>query len=427
MHDKMSFQSCSASLLILITLLAAHGLAEDRWVRFRGPNGSGMSDSMELPTQIEESNIKWKFDLNGSGSSSPVVINGKVFVTSFQSSSNHPSAIHLHCIDLEDGKQIRETKFQLDPIRVHKRNSPASSTPTVSEHGVYLAICDREGARLLALDFDGKLRWKRDLGTFPSQHGFGASPIVEGDNVILFLSQQGERMRRGQQPGSSRMIAFAQSTGETVWETKLKTTRACYAVPAVIESENGNRQIVSCNTGNGFFGIDAVSGKLNWSVSPFKMRTVASLLWTGNRMIGSCGSGGGGNYLVALEPNQGKDTEPFKVAYRIDKANYVPSPIEVDDKLFLFTDKGVGRCFNVANGELIWEKRIASGFSGSPIAANHHVYVMDESGNLLVVQANGQPNVVSKFSLGDSSRSTPAAVSDRLLVRTEGSLFCIAK
>lgn len=395
-------------------------VAQENWTRFHGPNGSGLAEQASLPTTLSKETLKWEVELAGSGSSSPVIYQNKLFVTSCDSNT---AELMLQCFDSSSGKELWSKSFESTRYRMHRRNSFASSTPAVDESHVYITFANPDSTMLVALDHQGKEIWRRDFGTWISQHGYSASPMVHDGKVVLFNSQQAQKLRPGAKPGKSRMIAVDAKDGSDVWETFLTATRACYAVPSVYRDDAGKEQLISCNTGDGFFGLDASTGKRLWSTQPFRMRTVASTLIAGDLIIGSCGSGGGGNYLVAVRLGEDAGAQPEK-AYEITNANYVPSPVALNGKLFLFTDKGIGRCFDLQTGKLQWQKRIGAGFSGSPIATKNHLYVMDEDGTLYVIAAKADYELVSKYPLGEPTRATPAVANDRIYFRTETKLIC---
>lgn len=413
---------------ILYILLAAFlcsgfsrvGLSQEGWTRFRGPNGTGVVASAKLPTRITNDHYVWETSLAGTGSSSPVIWNDKIFVTSCDQET---AKLTLQCLNVKTGDELWQQSFESSPYRLHSRNSFASGTPAVDKKHVYIAFADPQHTKLVALDHQGNQKWERDFGTWISQHGFGASPMVYNDKVVFFNSQQAERVRRGS-PGESRMIAVRCQDGTDVWAAPLKATRSCYAVPSIFKNAQGQEQLVCCNTGDGFFSLNPETGKRNWATLPFRMRTVASTLVADGLIIGSNGSGGGGNYLVAIRPDETGKSEPAKV-YEIQRANYVPSPIAVDGKLFLFTDKGIAQCVNLQTGESQWQQRLAKGFSGSPVATAGHIYVVDEDGNLYVIEVSDKYHQVSKHALGESSRATPAIANDHIYVRTESRLICI--
>lgn len=409
-------------MMLSCVLSATHVLAQadqSQWSRFRGPNGSGLAETQKLPTEIGDPQIAWKKKLLGSGSSSPVVWQDLVFVTSFDDQSNE---LVLECVSLSKGTQKWAKRFAAKPYRVHSRNSIASSTPVVGQDAVYITFANPGSTKLVAVSHEGQTQWTRDFGTWQSQHGYGASPILIDDKVVLFNSQQAEKLRPGTPAGQSRMIAVNAKDGTDAWTTNLTTTRACYAVPTLVELD-GKKRIITCNTGDGFFAINPTDGSMSWKALPFRMRTVASMLFADGMLFGSCGSGGGGNYLVAAKLDS-LDKAPQQ-AYKVVKANYVPSPIVVDSKLFLFTDKGISRCFEAKSGQLLWEKRLGSGFSGSPVAANGHIYIMDESGTLYTMPVDAKGKSM-KYDLGEDSRATPAIAGDRMLLRTESQLICVA-
>ena len=394
---------------------------QENWTRFRGPNGTGLAEQAEIPAKITEANYLWKADLAGVGSSSPVIWGEKLFITSCDPKS---AELTLQCLNAKTGVEIWQTKYQSKPYRVHSRNSFASGTPAVDKDHVYIAYANPEHTMLIAVDHDGQQKWERDFGNWVSQHGFGASPMVYKDKVIFFNSQQAQRVRPGTVPGKSRVIAVSCKDGSDVWTAPLTATRTCYAVPGVYQNDKGEDQLVSCNTGDGFFSLDPETGKRNWATLPFRMRTVASTLIADGLIIGSNGSGGGGIYLVAIRPDSQGDQSPEK-AYEIQRANYVPSPVAVDGKLFLFTDKGIAQCVDLQTGEMHWQKRLAKGFSGSPVATASHVYVMDEDGNLYVIAVSAEYQLVSKHPLGESTRATPAIADNRMYLRTDSRLICV--
>lgn len=395
---------------------------QENWTRFHGPNGTGLAEQADLPTQISKDNYLWKIELAGVGSSSPVILGDKLFVTSCDPNSGK---LALQCFSAATGEQQWETNFQQEVYRIHGRNSFAASTPAIDKDHVYVTYADSDHTMLVAVDHDGIKKWERDFGTWISQHGFGVSPMVYKDKVIFFNSQQAHRVKPGQTPGKSRVIAVSCKDGSDIWEASLTPTRSCYAIPSVYRDAKGKEQLVSCNTGDGFFSLDPETGEQNWAMLPFQLRTVASTLIVDGLIIGSNGSGGGGgNYLVAIRPSENGVDLPEK-AYEVRRANYVPTPVAVDGKLFMFGDKGIVQCLDLQTGKQLWQERVAKGFSGSPIATSDHVYVMDEDGNLLVIAVDDKYIEVCKHSLGESTRATPAVANNRLYLRTESHLICV--
>ncbi len=419
----MNFRVLNFLIVAIVTsCLTSSLLAQENWPRFHGPNGSGLAMDANIPGKITENDFLWKTGLAGVGSSSPVIWADLLYVTGCDPQSGK---LTLQCFDATNGVLVWSQSFQQGVYQVHGRNNFASSTPAVDKDHVYLAYADPEHTMLVAFDHQGNEKWKRDFGTWVSQHGFGASPMVYKDKVIFFNSQQSQQLKPSETPGKSRVVAVSCGDGSDVWTSPLTATKACYAVPCVFTDATGKDQLISCNTGDGFFSLDPESGKQNWATLPFKMRTVASTLLADGLIIGSNGSGGGGNYLVAIRPDD-KGANPVK-AYQIQRANYVPSPVAVNGNLFLFSDKGIAQCIDLQSGTQLWEVRISKGFSGSPVATAKNIYVLDEEGNLIVIAAKTTYEEVCTLPLGESSRATPAIVGDRMYLRTDSRLICVGK
>ena len=146
---------------VLILAPDARCLAQE-WTRFRGLNGSGISDAKTVPVQWTESDYNWIVSLPGDGHSSPVAWDGRVFVTS---ADEEQAVRYLLCIDGADGAVIWRRKFEFAKYKHHKNNSSASGTPTVDADHVYVLWQARTESPLVALDHDGNEAWRYDLGS----------------------------------------------------------------------------------------------------------------------------------------------------------------------------------------------------------------------------------------------------------------------
>src|SRR5436190_14985704 len=127
-------RACLSGALALAVLTLAVRTQAQEWTRFRGPNGTGISDAKSIPTDIGDSCLTWKVELPGSGHSSPVIWGDKVFVTC---TGDKSGGISLICLSSKDGKTEWKRDFTLTPFSKHKFNSFASSTPAVDAERVY--------------------------------------------------------------------------------------------------------------------------------------------------------------------------------------------------------------------------------------------------------------------------------------------------
>ena len=397
-------------------------LATRHWTQFRGNNNAGVVENANLPVRWSAEDYQWNIELRGTGNGSPVIWQDRVFITCCDQQSGE---VMLQCLDLAEGQEVWHKSFKCDAYRMHSRSSYASSTPAVAEEAVYLTYASETSTMIIALSHAGEELWRRDLGSWLSQHGFGVSPVVHGEHLIFLQSQQAQQLRQGQQPGTSRMVALSRESGETAWETKLTATRACYGLPCIYQSDQFGSQLVGCNTGDGFYAIDPKTGEMLWSEPAFGQRVVASPILVGSLLIGTCGSGGGNNALVAMRLAADGRSKPEKVYEIRQNANYVPSPLAVGGRLFMFSDRGIVSCLNVENGELLWRQRVAAGFSGSPVSNGSHVYCVDEKGQLFVIRNADEYELTAQVDLGQPSRATPAVLPDGLLLRTDSRLMLV--
>ncbi|MCA9175297.1 MAG: PQQ-binding-like beta-propeller repeat protein [Planctomycetales bacterium] len=405
-------------VFLALAFLLIDSAGAQEWTRFRGPNGAGRSETV-LPAAFEGNQINWVTKLPGIGHSSPVIWGDKVFLLSADPKT---ATRYVVCVDTK-GKIQWTKEYTSESHPIHVRSSFASCTPVVDESRVYVAWSTPKQTTLVALSHDGTEAWQRDLGTWTSQHGFGTSPIRYKDMLIMFVSQQAERLKPDEVAGESSMLALDAATGETRWQTPRKSIRVCYSVPFVHQGKDGRDELISCSTAEGIFAVDAETGKPRWNYADaFSMRTVGSPIEAGGLIFGSTGSGGGGNYVVALKPGP----EP-EVAYQIKRnAPYVPTLVADNSGLaYLWFDKGIVTCIDVKTGEEHWRERVSSAFSGSPVIAGDKVYCMDEDGVLIALAASKEYKLLGKTDLKEPTRSTPAIAGGRMYARTESQLYSL--
>ncbi len=395
--------------------------ASNTWTRFRGPNGLGTLDefSISLPWKAEQ--VLGRVDLPAFGNGSPVIWNSKAFLLCGDQSN---ADRYLVAVDIEKPRIVWQKKFASTAHPLHKLSSYASSTPCVDAEHVYCAWGAPQSLTVKAFNHDGNEVWSRDLGRYETQHGFGTSPIIVGELLVLFNSQDAEELPAGVPPGTESMIAMNRSTGETVWETPFVATRVCYGVPCVA-TINGQEAILCSSTGNGFFALDAKTGKKLWSpkTTNFSKRVCSSLLQTGSLLISTEGSGGGGNILFAVKADGSQDE-----VYRIEKklAPYVPTPVAKGDLLFLWADNGIVTCLDAKTGEEHWSERVGGNVSSSPVVLGKFLVGISQDGIVTILAADKQFQKVGEIALEQTVRSTPAATKNRLLIRSTEQLWVIA-
>jgi outer membrane protein assembly factor BamB len=392
---------------LLCRSLGARG--EENWSRFRGPNGAGQSET-SLPASWTEEDYRWRISLPGHGFSSPIQWDDRIFVTSASADGGHRQ---LFCIDFKNGKTLWQRDTPGNAYKIHKQNSYAASTPCADADRVYVTWVTPEAFWVLAYRHDGELAWKRDLGSFASQHGYAGSPMIWQNELIV---------NNDQEETDGTLTALNLANGDVVWQTPRRGTQEAYSTPCIWKADDGSEQLIFNCQSHGICGIEPKSGKVLWETPLFDKRSVSSPYMVGKLVIGTCGSGGGGNYLVALRPGT---TEP---AFKIKAAApYVPTTVARGDLLFLVSDNGVASCIACPSGEVRWTKRIGGNYSSSLVRAADKVYATASDGEIVVFAAGKEFKELGRMKLGETCRSTPAIAKQSLLIRTESHLMCLSE
>jgi len=403
-----------SALWCVMLLLAPHfaSAEEDVWPRFRGPNGEGHSNLSGLPSEWTADDYEWTIKLPGKGHSSPAVWKDKLFLTA----GIEDGTRELICLNALTGESIWTETIKLDASHLHNKSSYGSCTPAVDGEQVYITVADEEHYVVAAYNFAGKQQWTTDLGTYSSEHGYGSSPIVHGELVIVPNDQK----------GPSFIIALDRKTGKEVWKTERDFRRTAYSTPFIFEQPGKEPQVV-CLCGNlGLTALDPKDGKTLWSSGQMQMRTVASPIYGNGVIIATCGSGGSGKQLVAVDPTGNGDVSRSHIKYeQTTNVPYVPTGIVKDELLFLWHDGGVVRCIEMATGKDVWAERVGGKTSGSPVLVDGKLYCIAEDGTVNVIAADRKFQLLGQSSINDDSYATPAIANGRMYLRGFGSLSCL--
>ena len=225
--------------LITTTLVSFSAEAQDNdWPRFRGVQGSGISEG-SVPTEWSpDKNIRWKTALPGAGCSSPIVVGGKVFVTCYSGYGESRNDVgkkedlerHVVCIDQKSGEKLwsktipgtsNEDDFSGIGVTAH---GYASHTP-VSDGESLFVFLGKSG--VIAYDFEGEELWKKDVGdgSDSKRWGSASSPVVCGDLLIVPALAE-----------SRSVYGLDKKTGEQRWVCESKSMDNTWSTPMVILS-----------------------------------------------------------------------------------------------------------------------------------------------------------------------------------------------
>jgi outer membrane protein assembly factor BamB len=414
--------------LLLVSLGLTVAASAQEWTRFRGPNGSGIAKA-DLPEQLTDKNIKWRCTLPGTGQSSPVIWGDKIFVTATPDGNGPADQAHrtVVCVNAKDGSIVWKKDFSTGGYKKHADNSFASPSCAVDAERVYAWFAGPDGSQLVALSQkDGAVVWQRDLGTFESQHGPGASPVVDGSTVFLQSSQDS--------PGSF-IGAWETASGKQLWKKELKGGQHSIATPFVYRAGDAAKkpEVISLTSDSGLVAFDEATGEQRWALPDlFKLRVVASPIVLGNGFIlAQSGQGLDKSEISVIKGAGG--TSPTKAYDIVRIGGYVPMPVEQGGLLYLWKENGFVTCVKADTNDQVWSERVQGPYYASPILVNGpggtpRLYNVTRAGELVSIDAADKFRLIQRFPLGEkNSYATPAISEGNMYVRTYSQLICIGK
>ena len=245
------------SNMLMAFVITAAAATDTDWSRFRGPNGSGVSATKNLPAEFgPDKNVIWKTDLP-QGFSSPIIFDNRIFLT-----GRRDEALLTIAVDRATGKVLWEREApRVRTEKLDKRNHPAAASAATDGQHVIVFFGDYG---LVAYDVNGKELWKQPLGPFNNVYGMGASPVIVDDKVIIACDQS----------LNSFIAAFDKKTGKERWRTPRTEAKSGHSTPIVWTPAGGRKQIVL----PGSFllsAYDPANGKRLWWVGglSFEMKS----------------------------------------------------------------------------------------------------------------------------------------------------------
>jgi outer membrane protein assembly factor BamB len=405
-------------LLVFVSLSAT--LADD-WPQFRGPTGEGHAPGKSLPAQWSPTkNVTWKQTIPGLGWSSPVVVAGKVYLTTaVEDEGSADLSLRALCLDANDGKIFWNVEvFRQDgkaAPAIHSKNSHASPTPVVHKNRLYVHF-GHQG--IACVDLTGKVVWRNRELTYAPVHGNGGSPIIVDD--MLVFSRDGATIRE--------LVALDLASGKIKWKSP-RTGRASrnfsFSTPLVI-SVNGKRQIIS-PASDMVASYDPKTGKEIWKVR-YKGYSVIPRPVFGHGLVFIC-TGYESPSLLAIRPDGKGDVTASHVVWTQRRgAPHTPSPLLVGDELVMVSDAGSASCVDARTGKVHWQQRLGGrGYSASPIYAAGHIYFQSEDGVGTVLKPGKTFEMVARNEMDERTLASFAVADSSLFIRTAGRLYRIGK
>ncbi len=436
---------------IILTLAIAVPLMAGDWPQFHGPGGLGVGDGTKPPIHWDATkgtNIVWTAEIQGLADSSPIVWGDRVYITTAISSdakqtfrtglygdtdSVNDSSAHkwkLLALDKKTGKILWEQTAHegIPKTKRHPKSSQASPSPA-TDGKVVVAYFGSEG--LYVYSTEGKLLWKKDLGIQnagwffdpDSEWGAASSPVIYENKVIVQCDRQKD----------SFIAAFDLKDGKELWRTA-RAEIPSWGTPAVVQAKDHTE--IATNGSKAIRGYDAASGKQLWTLGPNSEVTCTTPVSANGLIFVTAGyppvqpiyaiKVGSSGDLTLKEGKESSDA----IAWSKQRGGvYLPSPIVYGDYLYTVNNNGVLSAYEAKTGNRVYQQRVGEGgsFVASPIAAADKLYITSEDGDVYVVKAGPQYEMLAKNAIGEPALATPALAGDLLIVRSAKHVFAIAE
>jgi outer membrane protein assembly factor BamB len=412
-------------------------LRERYWPQWRGPYATGVSRSATPPTDWSESkNIRWKVEIPGRGSSSPVIWGDRLFVLSAVPIGVDAAASHAPRGGVQPRDRYRFTVFAIDRRtgktvweRVAREEQPHEATH--GDNGTYAsssAITDGqrvfawfESQGMYVYDMDGKLLWSKDLGDkrMRNQFGEGSTPVLAGDRLVIVWDQI--------TPGASFVVALDSATGRELWRVA-RDEIDTWATPLVVEHE-GRRQAVVPGK-NRIRSYDLENGAIVWESQGVTMNPIPSPVFGDGLVFVTSGFQGNNLKAIRLASAKGDITGTDAIVWTLNRDTpYVPSPLLYDGILYLLkTNSGILSAFDAKSGTPHYQLQRLEGVPevfASPVGAAGRIYIAGRDGVVLVIRNANKYEVLASNKLDDGFDASPALADDAIYLRGYRNLYAI--
>jgi outer membrane protein assembly factor BamB len=415
-----------AASVLLIGPAPTSAQKQSDWLQFRGPGGQGISADKGVPvTWGPNSNIVWKAPLPGPGTSAPVILGDKVFLTCYsgfipsrRQGNMDQLRLHVLCLARATGKQLwaKELEPRL-PEQQEIREGHGYATPTPVTDGTSLFVFFGKSG-VFAFDLNGKQLWHTTVGDGLNGWGCGTSPVLHGDHVIINASVE-----------SQSLIALNKKTGKEVWRGR--GIQESWNTPILAKAPGGKTEIVlAMNDRVGqVLGFDPANGTKLWSCkTDITWYKVPSLV-TEDTVVYCTGGRGSGGSLAVKTGGRGDVTATHRL-WKENRGTNVPSPILYQGHLYLASDAAENLyCLNARTGKVVFEERLerSGGVYASLLLADGKLYIVGRMGKTFVVEAKPEFNLVAANDPLERGtfNATPAIAGGKLFLRSDTALYCI--
>jgi outer membrane protein assembly factor BamB len=400
---------------------------DKNWTYFRGTNLNGIAETENIPLKWDDSVIKWKIKIHDIGYSSPVVYGNQIWVTTAKADGKE---IYAVCIDFNTGKVIYDIKV-FTPVEVegkHSVNTYATPTPCIEKGFVYVHYGSIGTACINTSN--GSIVWKQTGLKCNQVHAAASSPIIYKNLIILHFEGIDVRF----------IAALNKTTGNVVWKSdrpeapyeKLPTYGKPAFITPIIINVKGRDMLIS-NGSAICQAFDPGTGKEIWRVVDGAETTIAMPFTENGVLYWYTGFNVAENKktytdLLAVNPDGKGDIAGTNIIWtKKDETsdNQMLSPLIKNGLIYTVTTKDIMMCIDAGTGEEIWSKHVTSHYNASPVYINGNVWFFSVKGEVLVLKAGRNYEVISQNTMDSGIWATPAVLRNTMIMRTQNYLYSI--
>lgn len=373
-------------------------IAKTDWPWWRGPSRDGTADPQQTPPlQFSDSeNVLWKADVPGRGYGSPTVVGQRVFLATCDEASGSQSVL---CFASDTGKLLWDTEVHASgAMRKNNKSTGASSSAACDGQHVFINFPNNGALITTALDLDGQQVWQRRVSDYEMHQGYGASPVLYQNLVIVAADNK----KGGALAGLDRR------TGDVVWRRE-RFPKPNYPTPTLLHVAGKDQLImIGCDM---VISYDPLTGETLWETEGATTECVTSTVTDGELIFTS--GGYPKNHMSAIKADGSR-----QLVWENDARLYVPSLVIKDGYLYGVLDEGIAMCWQAATGEPMWKSRLGGTFSSSPVLVGDKIYVTNEAGDFFVFAADPTKfERLAKNQIGEEVLATPAIAAGRIYHR----------
>jgi hypothetical protein len=406
-----NFKLLTITLLLLITISITETQAQN-WPCWRGPKGDGTSIETNLPVQWDsQTNVLWKSKVPGTGHSSPIIWDDKLFTSTAIPETKEKV---LLCYHSQSGDLIWQKTVVKSALEdKHNDNSYASGTPATDGKLVYVSFLDGQDVLVAAYDFNGNQVWLQRPGKFSSPHGYSCSPALFEDKVII----------NGDSKGEAFISALSKTDGRIIWKVAHDKPAHSFSTP-IFREMDGKKQMIFCGNME-IASYNPDDGSRYWYVNGPSEDFCSSPVYNEKSGLLLISSAWPQRHLLAIKPDGKGDVTESHVVWQTTKgAYYVPSPVCTNDYLFSTMTNGQVHCIEVATGNTLWTENLGKQYS-SPVLANGLVYMPNDEGVITVIKPGPKFEAIAKNSIGEKMNASPAISNGKIYLRGDQHIYCI--